>query len=350
MLSIVFLFSCVEYGFGDVNDARRPLHDSDAPAWDTAPPPEPEEAPPEDTGDPVDFEPAPEDSDPAPPVDTAPEDVEEEPPEDDGPGWGDGGWGGADSDPPEEEPPEEEPPEDELPVASCAVAPNPVAPPFESATWSGGGSYDPMGMAITDYDWRLTSTPGGSAVVMPMGGATRAGFTPDLAGDYTGQLTVTTSDGRVSEPCEAVLEAVPVEDLWVEMFWTHSGDDMDLHLLKPGGRLESDGDCYWANCAAGWGYLDWGARGDSSDDPTLDLDDIPNTGPENINVPSPETGAFTVVVHDYPTSTYTPGNDVTVNIYVGGALVWSDTRTLTGEDSFESFAEIDWPSGAVTGL
>jgi len=238
-----------------------------------------------------------------------------------------------------------------LPVAVCSVAPNPVNPPWEVATWSGEGSYDPNGLAITHYDWKLISVPAGSAATfttLPGGGMFVENFMPDLAGDYVGQLIVTNADGVQSEACETILESIPAENLWVEMYWTHDGDDMDLHLLRPGAQTESNGDCYYSNCTGGNG-LEWGASG-GQDNPKLDLDDIYGTGPENINISSPSESSYKVVVHDYPGSTYQQANEVTVNIYLNGSLVWTDTRAISGENSYTNFAEIDWDSGTVSSL
>ena len=234
------------------------------------------------------------------------------------------------------------------PVAVCDVSPNPVEPPFETATWDGSGSYDPEGHDIVDYSWALISAPSGSSVRMPTGtSARRSGFEPDLAGDYIGQLVVTTDDGRVSAPCQVTLESIPAEDLWVEMFWQHSGDDMDLHLLAPGGTLDSySTDCYFATCTRG---MSWGASG-TADDPYLDLDDIPGTGPENINIAAPSTGVYTVYVHDYPGSRYTDPNEVTVRVYINGSKLYDETKVIRNEDDYVPFAAIDWSTGSVTPL
>lgn len=232
------------------------------------------------------------------------------------------------------------------PVAVCSVDPSEVLTIHESADWIGSLSYDPDG-SITDYSWTLYSEPAGATSTMPGGTANRRGFTPDVAGEYIGELVVTDNDGLVSEPCYATLEATAGDGLWVETFWTNSGDDMDLHLLDDGGTLTTDSDCYFANCT--WRSLNWGAGG-TSDDPILDLDDIPGTGPENINIDSPARGTYTVYVHDYPGSSYIGRNDVTVNVYLAGRLVWTDTRNINSEGCYEPFVEVTVPSGLATSL
>ncbi len=237
--------------------------------------------------------------------------------------------------------------EPDVPTAVCGVAPARVEAVHETATWIGSGSSDPDGRPLV-YAWSLVSFPAGSSPTMPAGAPTdpdRPGFRPDLVGFYTAELVVTNDLGVSSEPCQAELEAIPAADLWVEMFWAERGDDMDLHLLRDGGGLRTGQDCYYANCTGG---LRWGPGG-AAGDPVLDLDDIPGRGPENINIDIPEDVTYQVWVHDYPGSRFTGGNDVTVRIYLAGVLEWEDTRTISGEDSDNPFAEIDWTTRTVTG-
>jgi len=244
---------------------------------------------------------------------------------------------------------EEPPVEETAPIAQCSVTPNPVTPPFTPSTFDGSASYDPDDNPIVSYYWELIESPEGSSATLPYNsGIYISDFYADLAGEYVGELTVT-NDLGYSDICRASLEAVPAQNLWVEMFWQYSNDDMDLHLLAPGGALESDLDCYYANCS--WVGLDWGIPFATEDNPKLDIDDIAGTGPENINIYSPQVdGVYTVYVHDYPGSVYSGPNDVTVNIYLNGTLVWTDTRAISGEDSYTPFALIDWATLAITPL
>ncbi|MEC7985486.1 MAG: choice-of-anchor D domain-containing protein [Myxococcota bacterium] len=234
----------------------------------------------------------------------------------------------------------------EKPVAICDVDPKQIFPHHETATWIGAASYDPSGAAITEYSWTLIEKPEGSEMYMPNGGANRPGFSPDLAGTYIGQLVVHNEYGEESFPCEATLEAIPRESLWVELFWEYSGDDMDLHILRPGGTLNSNNDCYYANCVGN--FLDWGVAGYPDDDPSLDIDDIPGTGPENTNILDPESGMFEVYVHDYPGSVRYESNNVTVRIYLSGVLAWEGSKEISGEDSYVHFASVSWPDQEIT--
>lgn len=237
----------------------------------------------------------------------------------------------------------------ETPVAVCDVSPAEAYALYDTVSWLGSASYDPGGGEITGYEWALVSKPDGSSVSMPAGGADRDGMVPDVVGLYTAELVVTNDSGDQSEPCRVTMEAIPSQDLWVEMYWDVPQDDMDLHLLAPGGSLRTGTDCYYANCV-GRG-LSWGPGG-VEDDPSLDIDDIPGTGPENINIADPEDDVYTVYVHDYMGSTpdYYDTNNVTVNVYLSGELVWSGTKGISGDDDYVPFAAIDVASNSVSSL
>ncbi len=235
------------------------------------------------------------------------------------------------------------------PVAVCSVSPEEVQP-LEAATWVGDASFDPTGAEIIDWSWSLLSSPAGSTATMPEGSANRSGFLPNVGGEYIGELIVTNEEGVESAPCITTLSVYP-SGLWIEMYWTHSGDDMDLHLIAPGGSYQDiETDCHWRNCSGAG--LNWGDQASTDDDPSLVLDDITGTGPEAIDLTAPENGTYTIAVHDYPGSDYSGSNAVTVNVYIHDGLVWTDTRAISGEDTVNYFAEISWVNGngTVNGL
>ncbi len=234
-----------------------------------------------------------------------------------------------------------------LPIAVCRAEPPIVDANAEASRLVGSDSYDAEGGTLVAWDWILLMRPPGSGAVLPaISGPVIEDFRPDLAGVYEFALVVENDAGLRSEACITTVEAVPSQDLWVELSWENPGDDMDLHLLAPGGSLTSDTDCYFANCVGGG--LDWGASREGYDNPRLDLDDIPGTGPENVNIASPSAGVYAVYVHDYPGSVYSATNEIYVRIYLGGALAWEGTRVMAGENDYTAIADIDWPAGTVT--
>ena len=240
---------------------------------------------------------------------------------------------------------------DQPPVAICEMSNTTVRPIHEAIDFYGEQSYDPNGYDLVGYEWTLIKRPDGASNTFSENERRYHniyGFVPDMAGEYVAELRVMNDRCVISDPCQATITARPNENLWVEMFWSHSGDDMDLHLVRNNGDYESDEDCYFGNCIGDeWHELDWGTYGSIQDDPFLDLDDIEGTGPENINIEQPANGRYLVAVHDYPGSEYNRSNDVTIRIHLNGELVYNQTKSIQGEDSYTEFATIQWPEGTV---
>ncbi len=238
------------------------------------------------------------------------------------------------------------------PVAICGLDFN--SAPFQAVAFDGSASYDPDGLPLT-YTWILNAPPGSGAVLSNFNSATPS-TTLDLAGDYTATLTIANTNNQ-TDSCDQTVTAVPNENFRIEMFWGQT-DDMDLHLLNVnGGQPRTDDDCYFANCntSSAWSTPpDWGVPGVTADDPGLDLDDIQNTGPENINIVAPAgppyDGEYIVFVHDYSGSTTdTMGpNDVTVNIYLNGILAQTFSFQISGDNDDYYVARIHWPTGVIT--
>lgn len=88
-------------------------------------------------------------------------------------------------------------------------------------------------------------------------------------------------------------------DIHVELSWNKNAVDIDLHLVKGGGTFSAnpqtgnETDCGWWNQDP-----EWGVAG-PADDCFLDLDDIDGYGPENINMATPATGDYTIILHYY---------------------------------------------------
>lgn len=214
--------------------------------------------------------------------------------------------------------------------------------PLDTVLLDGSLSYDPNGVILGyKWEWALKPPDAYRAIIKDGFGNNIEGqwanepypnFYAEIAGNYSVKLTV-----REDEPaCDGVnvdtveIFAVPSSTIHVKLTWTASGNDHDLHLIRPGGyftRGETGNvtDCHWQNCDTKNGISfpcpprgcpgpglapDWGSQGSRFDDPFLDIDDIPGMGPENINLSLPELGDYTVIVENYS------GSDSNVSVKV----------------------------------
>lgn len=174
--------------------------------------------------------------------------------------------------------------------------------------------------------------------------------TADLPDDTSGEDTSgEDTSGQDTSDTAGDSGTRPIDGLVIELTWAHPGDDLDLHLLAPGGVVETETDCYFANCID-WGdgvQVDWGVVGDDSDEPRLSLDDIPGTGPEQIVFSKPGPGTYTVIVVDYPGSVYAEPNPFTISCWFDGVLVGTFTGTTVAEEQHVTVATVTFPGAVV---
>ena len=220
----------------------------------------------------------------------------------------------------------------EVTVDATPTPPDALCPPVIETTplstvaIAGSGIDDG---AVVSYRWATRALPAGSSSTPPSpadAAATR--FTPDVAGDYTLQLTVTDDDGETGV-CETIVRALVAEGLRVELYWnppdrschTSPGtagcdsSDVDFHLLHPMATRWFDDslDCHYSNCSgAGLAWFEAGR----DDDPRLDLDQTDGFGPENINIDVPAAATYRVGAHFFSDDGMGPA-EVYVNIYCG---------------------------------
>ncbi|MFZ5478646.1 MAG: choice-of-anchor D domain-containing protein [Myxococcota bacterium] len=214
--------------------------------------------------------------------------------------------------------------------------------PRNTITLDGSGSYDPGGLALTEYEWTLVSVPEGSAIttreLVPE--TELAYLQTDVAGDYVVTLQVTNELDLKSVPAECVLEAIPDENFHVELSWNTGSADVDLHVISDGADMyATPEDCNWCNQNPEWG--DAGA----TDNPTLDLDDWSGYGPENTNIDEPADGTYEVKVHYF--DDHGDGDVVaTVKIWLYGEEV-ANLSEVMGRNDVWDVASIEWPDGVV---
>jgi hypothetical protein len=237
---------------------------------------------------------------------------------------------------------------------------SPTYPTLATATFDGSASYDPSGLAITSYAWSMIDAPSGSGSTPTPSGSNgdHVSFFADVAGNYTIQLVVTNSAGHTGTAVYA-FAAVPSDDLHVELTWVnqYTEADMDLHLVNrsqaatPPKMWNMTYDCHWENCSTDAGeVLPWWAAG-TADNARLDIDNIDTNTPENINIATPHDGTYRIEVHYYNDGTFSSPTlhvDCTVNVYVGGTILYTKTVTLTAVDQVWVVGDIVWAGGTGT--
>lgn len=195
----------------------------------------------------------------------------------------------------------------------------------ELVTLSGAKSYDPEGLEPLTWAWSVIDRPAASDadIELDPDDTESVDLYVDVAGSWQVQLVVENTLQTVSEPTVCSFDAVPEDDLRVELSWSTPTADVDLHLLRDDASLfDPDEDCHYCNQNPSWG------TSSSTDDPRLDIDDRGGFGPENINIESPESSmTYDVKVHYFRRNDDT-ATTATVAVWMGGELVWSGQRVL----------------------
>lgn len=212
--------------------------------------------------------------------------------------------------------------------------------PLDNLRFDASASYDPNGAEPLDYFWTLSAAPDGSGAELEVDGEL-AEMMVDIAGDYTVSLVVQNSVGIWSETKSCSFEAIPTDQIHVELLWSTDGSDLDLHMVRSGSELfEEPGDVCYCNPAP-----EWGEAGEE-DNPTLDLDDMYSYGPENINIETPAEDEYTVYVH-YFLNHGGGASTATVRVYLYGELVAELYELMEGKDLWE-VGTISWPAATFT--
>ncbi len=225
------------------------------------------------------------------------------------------------------------------PVASI-VCPDDTTP-MSTVSFDGSGSYDPNGNEPLTYAWTVTAKPSGSTAALDSDGETGNSLYLDLAGDYTVSLVVTNSLGVPSAPAECDVEAIPTEDIRVELSWDATDSDLDLHLADGTAELyDVPGDLSWCNETP-----DWGVEGFADDDPVWTQIDDDGYGPESAEIVDADNGDYRVRVHYYEDDGG-GATKATVRIYVYGSLAEEASYTLSRNEVWD-VGWILWDRGYV---
>lgn len=173
------------------------------------------------------------------------------------------------------------------------------------------------------------------------------------------QLGVETAGGAVGvSEVISFTSQLPRSDIRAVLSWDTNGTDIDIHLFRrtpnPWTSPQSDADwwdvskhVFFANPAPN----DWGNA--STQNPTLDIDDVFGYGPETILLPEAASGTYSLWVHYFSDNSGAPAvtpTKATVNLwlYAGTPNQVRKTYTvnLTREWQYVNLATFTLPSGS----
>ncbi len=232
------------------------------------------------------------------------------------------------------------------PVAAIDC-PGQLSPPA-FASMDGFASTDPNGQLPLTYAWSIASlptdprgVPTSSGYLTSLSGPTTSLFV-DAVGTYDVDLVVTNALGIASAPARCRIDAIPDDDLVVELTWDTEQADLDLHLALGDAPLFAEpGTACWCSRTP-----EWSAAG-SDDNPRLNLDDRAGRGPENISIPAPADGNYEIRVHyfdDHGDGAVT----ATIRVYLSSdpTPVFQASRLMSRNDVWD-VGTIRWPDATV---
>jgi hypothetical protein len=134
--------------------------------------------------------------------------------------------------------------------------------------------------------------------------------------------------------------------LRVELVPDPAGPGPELHLLAPGGELNSALDCHAGNGATSPEGLDWGVPRTPADDPDA-WRDPGDAGGEGVRILAPSPGIYTVALV-VPEDDSAASPRAQVRVYVDGELALDRSWTAPTAGQSRSACQIEFPRGDLT--
>lgn len=236
----------------------------------------------------------------------------------------------------------------------------------EDATLDASSSFDPDNSgSVTglDYHWSFAALPEGSLLVdgdvvvpeddpetLDIDEGAWATFTPDILGTYRLELVVSDNEEGESLPAVVVVVSSPASNLLIQLDWSDTQADLDLHLISPGGSYFGTGDCFSWEPNPNWGDTEL-----ANDNPILEYDDDgEGQAPyrESISFGAPADGDYEVWVHFYSDHSQTLGHSSvaatpTLSVTVLGEAIW-DESLPTPTPSSPLVAGDVWKAGVLS--